>query len=80
MLKLFYQKRCPYCKQALQYLDELKSEYPEVKLEMIEETEQPDLANQYDYYYVPTFYLDQVKLHEGPVTKEDVSQILEKAK
>ena len=23
---------------------------------MIEETQHPDIADQYDYYYVPTFY------------------------
>ena len=57
-VKLFYQERCPFCKKALRYIEELKEEYPEfqpIEIEMIEETQHPDIADQYDYYYVPTF-------------------------
>ena len=63
-VKLFYQERCPFCKKALRYIEELKAEYPEfqpIEIEMIEETQHPDIADQYDYYYVPTFYVDGVK-------------------
>ena len=28
-VKLFYQERCPFCKKALRYIEELKAEYPE---------------------------------------------------
>ena len=59
-VKLFYQERCPFCKKALRYIEELKAEYPEfqpIEIEMIEETQHPDIADQYDYYYVPTFYV-----------------------
>ena len=37
---------------------------------MIEESEQPALADTFDYYYVPTFYVDGVKVHEGGVYPE----------
>ena len=40
-VKLFYQERCPFCKKALRYIEELKAEYPEfqpIEIEMIEET------------------------------------------
>ena len=36
---------------------------------MIEETQHPDIADQYDYYYVPTFYVDGVKVHEAEFSK-----------
>ena len=39
-VKLFYQERCPFCKKALRYIEELKAEYPEfqpIEIEMIEE-------------------------------------------
>lgn len=36
---------------------------------MIEETQHPDIADQYDYYYVPTFYVDGVKVHEAGIFK-----------
>ena len=58
-IKLFYQARCPFCKRAFNYIDELKKrpEYKDIVIETIEETEHPDIADQYDYYYVPTFYI-----------------------
>ena len=46
-VKLFYQERCPFCKKALRYIEELKAEYPEfqpIEIEMIEETQHPDIA------------------------------------
>uniref|UniRef100_UPI004057A674 glutaredoxin family protein n=1 Tax=Alistipes sp. TaxID=1872444 RepID=UPI004057A674 len=78
-LTLFYLKQCPFCKRALQYLDELKSSYPEfqaISIHLIEESEQPEVADRYDYYYVPCFYLGEEKLHEGGIYKEEVEQLL----
>ena len=51
-IKLFYQTRCPFCKRAFSYIDELKKrpEYKDIVIETIEETEHPDIADQYDYY------------------------------
>ena len=46
-VKLFYQERCPFCKKALRYIEELKEEHPEfqpIEIEMIEETQHPDIA------------------------------------
>ncbi len=45
---------------------------------MIEESQQAELANSYDYYYVPTFYLGDEKLHEGAMTEEDVQSVFDK--
>ena len=41
-IKLFYQARCPFCKRAFNYIDELKKrpEYKDIIIETIEETEQ----------------------------------------
>ncbi len=78
-LTLFYLKNCPFCKRALQYIDELKAEYPElaaIQIEQIEESEQPEVADSRDYYYVPTFYLGEEKLHEGGIYKEEVEALL----
>lgn len=80
--KLFYLERCPHCIKARKYMEELKNEYPEfqaLELEMIEEQQQAELANQYDYYYVPTFFYGNEKLFEGSMTKEDVRNVFEKA-
>lgn len=81
-VKLFYLKDCPYCKKALKYLDELRAEepaYAAVEIEMIEESEHPDVADSYDYYYVPTFYVGGVKVHEGGIWKEEVEAVLRQA-
>jgi len=81
-VKLFYLKNCQFCKKALRYIEELKAEHAElaaVEIEMIEESERPDMADKFDYYYVPTFYVDCVKEHEGGIYPEEVERILRKA-
>ncbi len=81
-LTLFYLKNCPFCKRALQYIEELKAEHEVLRtidIELVEESEQPEVADCYDYYYVPTFYLGREKLHEGGIYKEEVEELLRKA-
>lgn len=78
-LQIFYQERCPFCKRAFNYIDELKEENDVFRLinpECIEETIEVDYANSFDYYYVPTFYVDGEKVHEGGITKNEVKKIL----
>jgi glutaredoxin len=79
-ITLFYLKNCPFCKKALSYIDELKKQdvYKNIEIEMIEESEQEEFANQYDYYYVPTFYIDGEKWHEGGIYKDEVEAIFKK--
>lgn len=82
MLKMFYLKSCPYCREAQGFLDELKKEtpaYKSVEIEKIEEREQPSIADAHDYYYVPCFYLGGRKLHEGASTKRQIRAVLEEA-
>lgn len=81
-VKLFYLKSCPFCRKALRYIEEAKAAHPElqpVQIEMIEESEQSELADRFDYYYVPTFYVDGVKVHEGGIYAEEVEKILRSA-
>lgn len=72
---------CPHCKKALDFLNELRKEdkYSHIEIEMIDERKEPEIAEKYDYYYVPTFYVDEVKVHEGTVTLEQVKEVLDKA-
>lgn len=81
-VKYFYLANCPYCRKADDYirsLCRLNPDYGLIQIERIEESEQPELAAQYDYYYVPTFYVDGVKLHEGVATLEKVKAVLDAA-
>lgn len=65
---IFYLENCPYCRNAKKALKELTEENPDygkVELEWIEESKQPELAAQYDYYYVPTIFDGDKKLYEA---------------
>lgn len=78
-VKLFYLRNCPFCKRALQYIDEAREKHPELRgleIEMIEESEHPEIADTFDYYYVPTFYVDGRKVHEGGIFPQEVEKIL----
>lgn len=80
-LQIFYQERCPFCKRAFRYIDELKEEYEayrEIIPKCTEETIDADYADRFDYYYVPTFYIDGKKVHEGGISKDEVKEILDK--
>ncbi len=73
---------CPYCKKAARFMEELMKEKPKFKdipLEIIDETLEPEVANSYDYYFVPTYYVDNEKVHEGVASKEDIKNVFERA-
>lgn len=79
---LFVLENCPHCKNALKMMDEICSEHPEYKdvhITKIDEGKDPETANKYDYYYVPTYYVDGEKLHEGVPTKEAILKVYEAA-
>lgn len=67
-ITIFYLTNCPYCHNAKKALEELikeTPEYNEIPVEWIEESRQPQLAEQYDYYYVPTVFVGNHKLYEA---------------
>ena len=79
---MFYQPMCPFCKRAFQFIEELKAEnkeFAEIEIEKIDELKEPDLADKYDYYYVPTFYVGETKIHEGHAEQKDVEYVLKLA-
>ena len=80
-ITLFYLENCPFCKKAMAAIDELKKQdrYKDIEIEMIEESKQPEVADKYDYYYVPTFYIDGRKVHEGGIFPDEVKAVLEQA-
>ncbi len=81
-LTLFYLEHCPYCLRARQYMAELRAEnpkYAQIPVKMVEEWQQRSLASQYDYYYVPCFYIGDEKISEGSIDKAGVQQVLDTA-
>ena len=70
---LFYLTNCPYCHNAKRALDELFSydqRYSEIEIKWIEESQESELAAQYDYYYVPTVYFGDKKLYEADPSED----------
>ena len=65
---MFYLESCGYCDKARRALDELFEENPayrQVPLTRIEESKEPELADRYDYYAVPSFFVDGKKIFEA---------------
>lgn len=81
-VKMMMLDTCPYCKQAFKMMDQLKAEHPEynnVEIELVEESKEPEKTDGYDYWYVPTFFVDDQKIHEGVPTLEKVERVFQEA-
>ncbi|MBU3192224.1 thioredoxin family protein [Clostridium bowmanii] len=79
---MFVTEWCPYCKKALAWMEDIKNKNPQyanIEIKIIDEELQPDIAKQYTYYYVPTYYVDGIKVHEGVASKDIVNAVFEKA-
>ena len=81
-VKMFVQATCPHCRNAMRMMDELRAgnaEYAAVHVEMIDENRHPDIADAYDYWYVPTFFVDGQKIQEGVPSLQAVESVFKKA-
>lgn len=79
---MFTMASCPYCKKAHIWMDEIlekNPQYRQLPLTVIDEVQCPDIAGRYDYWFVPTFYIDGVKVHEGAAEKETIMMVFEQA-
>lgn len=78
---MFITSWCPYCKKALLWMEELKKENPQyenVEVKIIDEEHESEIAKKYSYYYVPTYYVDGIKVHEGVPTKDIIKDVFER--
>lgn len=77
-VKMMMLDSCPHCKHALEMMDRLKKQYPEfesVEIEIIEENWEPEKTQGYDYWYVPTYFVGDVKVHEGVPSLAAVEEV-----
>ena len=75
-ITLFYLTGCPYCHHAKRAVSELTDENPVyngISIDWVEERENAALANQYDYYYVPTIFQGKTKLYEADPSEDYAS-------
>ena len=67
---LFSRDDCGYCAKAHKAIAELKAENPAygtLSLREVGETREPEFIEKFDYYAVPTLYLDGVKKFEAHI-------------
>ena len=79
---MFYLSDCPHCRGAMRFEEELRREnpaYAALRIERIDEAADPKTAEKYDYYFVPTYYVDGVKVHEGRNGKADIKRVFDSA-
>lgn len=79
---LFTTRFCPYCENAKRYMKSIFKENPEYKkvpLRIVDENLESSFARNFDYYYVPTYYVGGVKVHEGVPTKKIVEDVFKTA-
>lgn len=85
-ITMFYLEDCGYCDKARRALQELYAEKPSyrmIPITEIEESENPDVADQYDYYAVPSFFYEKEKLFEAHLfmsyekIREEVRKVLD---
>ena len=79
---MFIIEGCPYCKKALRYMEEIMEEtpkYKEIPVRIVDENLYPEFAEEDDYYYVPTYFVEDEKVHEGAAEKDDIRRVFEKA-
>ena len=65
-INIFYLTGCPYCKNAKKAVDEILNEdkkFSEIKINWLEENLKSDIAEKYNYYYVPTIFYGAKKLY-----------------
>jgi glutaredoxin len=77
-VKMFMMETCPHCKKALSLMEEICREQPrykEVVVKQIDEKKDPAYAEKFDYYYVPTYFVGDEKLHEGVPSKEAIEKV-----
>ena len=78
-LTIFILKRCPYCKKAIKIIEKLQieSKYEGINIVYVDEIQEKELADSFDYYYVPSFFVGNTKLYEGAIKKEQVIEVLD---
>ncbi|MBE6886837.1 MAG: thioredoxin family protein [Ruminococcaceae bacterium] len=81
-IEYFYLEHCPHCKNADRMIKELiekRPEFADIEIAKIEERKSPLYAEKFDYFYVPSMFVDGVKCHEGVPSLEKIEAVLEKA-
>ncbi len=69
-ITMFYLEDCPYCIKAARAIEELLAEnpaYAKLEIERIDESKNAALADEYDYYAVPSLFFGKEKQYEANI-------------
>lgn len=78
-IKVFVTPTCPYCPRMVKYAHSAALINPNIRAEMIEATEFPELSNAYSVYGVPKTVINDVIEIEGAVPEENFVEELLRA-
>lgn len=73
---------CPHCIRAREIMAELCAAHPDyatVPVKIVDETVEREFAESLDYYYVPTFFVNGEKMHEGRPMREAIERVFQAA-
>ena len=80
---MFVQQGCPHCKRAFKWQEVLTEkfhpEWRDVPVRVVDELEEKEYADSFDYYYVPCYYVGGEKVHEGHAERADVEAVFRAA-
>ncbi|UOO37487.1 thioredoxin family protein [Oscillospiraceae bacterium CM] len=79
---MFMTTWCPYCKRASVMIEQLKAadeRYKDLEIIMIDEEKEKKYADSFNYFRVPTFYVDGEKIHEGAANLDIIRTVFDKA-
>lgn len=72
-VEVFILPTCPHCIKFMKAFEALDTS--NVNIEIIDESLEVEKASKYDYFFVPTVYIDGKKVHEGRVLPETIENI-----
>lgn len=81
-IRMFTAVWCPHCSNAKRWMDELIKENPkynELDIQLIDIDNEKEKLVDVNFYYVPTFYIENEKAFEGVPSKEIVQKVLDDA-
>ena len=81
-ITMFTMQSCPYCQAAERWMKKLFTEnnkYSTLEIEKIDELAYPEIAEKYDYWHVPTYYVGDEKAHEGAASLRKIRKVFDMA-
>ncbi|NCB91009.1 MAG: serine dehydratase subunit alpha family protein [Clostridia bacterium] len=81
-IEMIYRVTCRHCRQAFGIIEDLRrsnAEYEKLEFKFIDTERDKELLDEYEFTYVPCFYIDQKRVMEGVPTNENIEEIFKLA-